>query len=144
MPVLLDENRMRDSSAENEAPLTEVVLRNCSMVYCFGWRIVWVDDCANGIHTTSRNATTVWVKGMTPPESPLSVTLFQLPVTRFQLDQFTSPNSCAFRLLSVPASGESPLPEIRQATREWRESGLNRVDFSGTRTALAEAGRFLP
>ena len=36
MPVLFDENRIRDSSGENDAPLIEVVFRNCSIVYCFG------------------------------------------------------------------------------------------------------------
>jgi hypothetical protein len=38
IPVLFDENRIRDSSDENDVPLIEVVLRNCSMVYCFGCR----------------------------------------------------------------------------------------------------------
>ena len=32
MPVSLDEKRTRFSSAENDAPLTDVVAMNCSMV----------------------------------------------------------------------------------------------------------------
>ena len=38
MPVLFDENRIRDSSAEKEAPKTDVVSRNCSIVYCLNGR----------------------------------------------------------------------------------------------------------
>src|SRR5262245_25636706 len=38
MPVSLDENSTRSSSAEKEAPVRLVVPMNCSMVYCFtGW-----------------------------------------------------------------------------------------------------------
>ena len=35
MPVLFEEKRMRLSSGENDAPVIEIVLRNCSIVYCF-------------------------------------------------------------------------------------------------------------
>ena len=35
MPVLFEENRIRLSSAENEAPAIASVSRNCSMVYPF-------------------------------------------------------------------------------------------------------------
>jgi len=37
-PVLFDEKRMRDSSAENDAPAMAVVSRNCSIVYCVAGR----------------------------------------------------------------------------------------------------------
>ena len=33
MPLLLDENRMRDSSDESDAPVIAVVSRNCAIVY---------------------------------------------------------------------------------------------------------------
>src|SRR6187549_3211371 len=46
IPVLFDENRMRDSSAENEAPVIDVVSRNCSIVYCFDGRAVCADAVA--------------------------------------------------------------------------------------------------
>jgi hypothetical protein len=39
MPVLFEENRIRDSSAEKDAPRFETVSRNCSIVYCFGARV---------------------------------------------------------------------------------------------------------
>ncbi len=58
MPVLLDENRIRDSSAENDAPEIEVVLRNWSMVYCFDGRVV----CAEAVaaQSTRRAAHPDW------------------------------------------------------------------------------------
>ncbi len=34
MPDLFDENRIRLSSEENDAPPMDVVSRNCSIVYC--------------------------------------------------------------------------------------------------------------
>jgi hypothetical protein len=40
---------MRDSSAENDAPVTDVVLRNWSIVYCFDGRAV----CAEAVATDS-------------------------------------------------------------------------------------------
>src|SRR5918993_4096972 len=38
MPVLFEDNRIRDSSEENDAPRIDTVSRNCSIVYCFGER----------------------------------------------------------------------------------------------------------
>src|SRR6185436_9455071 len=38
MPVLFEEKSTRDSSAEKEPPLIEVVSRNCSIEYCFAGR----------------------------------------------------------------------------------------------------------
>jgi hypothetical protein len=35
LPVSFEENRILDSSGENEAPPTDTVAMNCSMVYCF-------------------------------------------------------------------------------------------------------------
>src|SRR5918993_3147009 len=38
MPVLFEDNRIRDSSEENDASRIDTVSRNCSIVYCFGER----------------------------------------------------------------------------------------------------------
>ncbi len=64
MPVLFDENRIRDSSGENEAPLMDVVLRNCSIVYCFGWRAAWAPGGAEPA-PADRDAATTTAPAMT-------------------------------------------------------------------------------
>ena len=52
MPVLFDEKRMRDSSAENDAPAIDVVFRNWSMVYWRDGRTV----CAEAATAHNRTA----------------------------------------------------------------------------------------
>ncbi len=47
MPVLFEENRKRDSSAEKPAARTPVTFMNCSIVYCFDGRALAVADGAD-------------------------------------------------------------------------------------------------
>ena len=51
MPVLFEENRKRDSSAEKPAPRTPVTFMNCSIVYCFDGR-AWAVAGRRGLRVT--------------------------------------------------------------------------------------------
>src|SRR5262245_7829364 len=62
MPVLLDEKRIRDSSAENDAPPMDVVFRNCSIVYCLNGRL-----CAVARPASSGTAETMTAAMTTGP-----------------------------------------------------------------------------
>ena len=60
MPVLFEENRKRDSSAEKPAPRTPVTFMNCSIVYCFDGRALAVPgraDCASLWEAIAASAT---------------------------------------------------------------------------------------
>ena len=60
MPVLFEENRKRDSSAEKPAPRTPVTFMNCSIVYCFDGRALAVPgraDCASPWEAIAASAT---------------------------------------------------------------------------------------
>src|SRR3954449_7356257 len=62
MPVLFEENRKRDSSAEKPAPRTPVTFMNCSIVYCFEGRAVTGPggvDCAAAWEAIAASATSV-------------------------------------------------------------------------------------
>src|SRR5688572_23389663 len=55
MPVLFDENSSFDSSAENDAPVREVVFMNCSIEYwCFGRAVCAGAICAGAVWACAR------------------------------------------------------------------------------------------
>jgi hypothetical protein len=58
----LDENRMRDSSRENVAPVIEVVLRNCSIVYCFAGLALCVPAYGAAVAAARRQSTSPWMR----------------------------------------------------------------------------------